>query len=266
MVVLDFPHRWQRTRLYGILLAAALGLLLVAACSSPTPTPTPTPSPTPPPPPSAPTPSIAVQDQEVTSNSVVIAQAAIDKPGWIEIHAEAAQGGLDPATDLGHVHIDAGRHTNVTVPLSQPVSSGQTLYAMLHYDQPADGTFTFAPGNSDDPPVVVSEQVVVQPFTVTTSQASEPREVRVVLRGLRFQPDTLQVRAGETIRLVIENQDASVFHTFTVEGLESVIDFPVGGGQTVQHEVTIPESASGNLVLFCKPHRGAGMVGTFSVQ
>ncbi len=256
-MVLDFLHWWQRTSLYGILLAAVLGLFLVAACSSPTPTPTPTPSPTP---------SITVLDQQVANNSVVIAQAVIDRPGWIELHAEAAQGGLDPATDLGHVPIDAGRHTNVMVPLSQPVSQGQTLYAMLHYDQPADGTFTFAPGNSDDPPVVASEQVVVQPFQVTASQAGTPREVRVVLRGLRFQPNALQVKAGETIRLVIENQDASVFHTFTVEGLESVIDFPVGGGQTVQHEVTIPENASGNLVLFCKPHRGAGMVGTFAVQ
>ena len=50
------------------------------------------------------------------------------------------------------------------VTLDEPVSSSQTLHAMIHADDPADETYTFPDG---DPPVEVNGGVVVEPLQYT---------------------------------------------------------------------------------------------------
>lgn len=239
--------------------------------SAPTPRPapleTPTPSPTPTPTPQAPAlaPSLEVKDQS-TGATLMIDVAVIDKDGWVQIHAErAGGGGFDAASNLGEVMIKAGRNTNIVVPYKTPITTAQTVYPMLHYDNPADGKYTFVPGGPDDPPVQVAGQTVMKPVKLTAPALPvEARQIRVAVSSFRFDPAQIVVKPGELVRFILVNQ-ANIFHTFTVEGMEDLINVPLEAGQSITREVTIPTTARGNFVFYCVPHRGLAMVGQLVV-
>jgi len=114
-----------------------------------------------------PAPAIEVEGQEVQDGAVVVARVMIDKPGWLVLHPEAQGGGPDAAAALALLYFDApGEYRDIEAPFTSNLTGEQTVYAMLHYDDPADGDYTFAPGETDDPPVIVEGNIVVRPFTV----------------------------------------------------------------------------------------------------
>lgn len=114
------------------------------------------------------TPAVSVSDQETDGGAVAVESVAVDGPGWLVVHP-AANGGPDAATYLAAVPLDPGRSTDLTVALERSLERDQTLYAMLHYDDPGDDSFTFAPGRGDDPPVAVDGEGVVESFRVTVA-------------------------------------------------------------------------------------------------
>ena len=71
-----------------------------------------------------------------------------------------------------------------------------------------------------------------------------------------FEPTVLRGSGGQSITLSIHNSTSSL-HNFS-QPLR-VIDQEIPPGQTVQ--VTVMLLASGDLVFFCKYHRGRGMLG-----
>ncbi len=73
-----------------------------------------------------------------------------------------------------------------------------------------------------------------------------------------FQPSTISVAKGQTVKLTITSTDAS--HTFTIDELG--INVAVGAGQTVTKEFTVEKA--GTFVFYCAvgQHRAAGMEGT----
>ena len=109
-------------------------------------------------------PSVSVSDQQTSGETVTVSSVTIDRAGWLVIHPVGDRGGPAAGTALGATQLQPGTSSNVTVQLDQPLSESQTLYAMLHYDIPDDGKFSFTPSPSDDPPVPVMEsfEVTVQ--------------------------------------------------------------------------------------------------------
>lgn len=134
----------------------------------PPPTPTPAPTaggaseatamPTPTPPPIAPL--VTVGDQTVEEGMVTVTEARLDRPGWVVIHAEA---GGQPGEVIGYAPIPAGTATAIRVAIDA-VKATPGLFAMLHYDEGATGTYEF-PG--PDVPVRVGETIVMARFTAT---------------------------------------------------------------------------------------------------
>lgn len=68
--------------------------------------------------------------------------------------------------------------------------------------------------------------------------------IQVTTQNLRFKPDKLTVKAGQTVTVDITNED-SVPHTFEIEGVEGVgIGIPPGNEATVEFTGGVPPTTS----------------------
>jgi len=111
--------------------------------------------------------TVTVQDQSGDGTAVTIPQASISgSNGWVAIHADDNG---SPGPVLGQAYIPEGQSSDISVPLDQPLAASQTLYAMIHEDNPADQQYTFPDG---DAPVQAGGQVVVKPFQFTLGGAT----------------------------------------------------------------------------------------------
>lgn len=109
-------------------------------------------------------PYIEVDDTGAASGTVII-KAGIDKPGWLVLHAVTLEGEPDTSTVLAATPLAAaGVYPGFEVTL--PAEPARSYYAVLYYDDPADGEFTFTSGGTDDPPVKVDGSTVEEAFTV----------------------------------------------------------------------------------------------------
>ena len=103
-------------------------------------------------------------------NKVVIASVTSDTAAFIVIH-EDADGAPGPV--IGNAAVPAGESTDVEVTLDRDITDGETLYAMLHVDDPADGEYTFGDDSTQDVPAVDADgNVVVDPFVASTAAAN----------------------------------------------------------------------------------------------
>lgn len=79
-----------------------------------------------------------------------------------------------------------------------------------------------------------------------------------------FDPDVLDMRAGETYTVELENT-GSVAHTFTIRDWD-VDTGLVNPGDSKRVELTVPAGAAGSRVEFvCVPDQALGMRGTIDV-
>lgn len=128
------------------------------------------------------TPSVTVDDQVADpANQVVIAEVVSDGAGFIVIHE--ADGDTFGAV-IGFAPVTDGANGPVTVSLDRDAENGETLYAMLHTDDPADGDYTFGDDPTTDGPVTVDGEVVAPTFTVTV--ASDENSLTVMDQTLDF--------------------------------------------------------------------------------
>ena len=87
------------------------------------------------------------------------------------------------------------------------------------------------------------------------------REITLVVRGMAFYlkddprtPNpTLEVRAGERVRVVLVNQDRGMTHDFAVPALDAALD-PIRWNETETVVFDVPESP-GAYEYVCRPHR-----------
>lgn len=82
--------------------------------------------------------------------------------------------------------------------------------------------------------------------------------------GFRYEPETLEVRAGRTTEFEFSNGDGQE-HTFVISELAVVM--LAGAGQTVRTTVEIDPGNTGRFAYFCSiaGHRDSGMEGTIVV-
>lgn len=140
-------------------------------------------------------PALSVTDQESDGSSVVVPRTTIDQAGWLVIHPEAEGGGPNGGVTLAERRLDPGTYRSVSLALSESISTDQTLYAMLHYDDPADDEFTF-PENGD-PPVTSGGNPLVKPFSVTATATAT-----VEMENTAFVPNRLSIDPGTTVEWV----------------------------------------------------------------
>lgn len=118
----------------------------------------------------------AINAEDLTLNaaeasSVTVTSVTSDAAGFVVIHADAMGA---PGEVIGHSAVSSGTTTDVSVDLDRDAADGETLYAMLHIDDPADGEYTFGEDSSEDTPALDSSgDVVVDPFTITIEDEGE---------------------------------------------------------------------------------------------
>lgn len=88
------------------------------------------------------------------------------------------------------------------------------------------------------------------------------REIRVTMDEFSFSPGVLEVRAGETVNLVLVNEGA-LPHDLTIPAL----GFSLGAAPGATAEAALTAPTPGSYPFFCSVpgHRPAGMVGTLVV-
>ena len=87
------------------------------------------------------------------------------------------------------------------------------------------------------------------------------REVTLVVRGMAFYLDgrfdepnpTIRVRAGESVRIVLRNEDRGITHDFAVPALGEALD-PITASERGEVTFDVPR-ARGEYEYVCRPHR-----------
>jgi plastocyanin len=105
---------------------------------------------------------------------------------------------------------------------------------------------------------------------IALSARGAPREIRIVARDMAFYLDgrpepnpTLRLRAGETVRLTLRNEDAGMRHDFAIPGWNAATTRVESGEQAV---VTFrAPDAAGSEPYTCRPHAKI-MRGTIVVE
>lgn len=94
--------------------------------------------------------------------------------------------------------------------------------------------------------------------------ATAPREIFVSGSEFKFNPSSISLTAGESVKVVFKN-DGKYPHDFAIEGL-GVKTSVIGAGEQAVLEFTAP--ATGTYATYCSVagHREAGMEGVLSVQ
>jgi plastocyanin len=106
-----------------------------------------------------------------------------------------------------------------------------------------------------------------------TGRREDAGPVEVTMKGLRYQPDELTIRQGQTVRW---RNTTSIMHTVTAdpakasqpdehvalpEGAQTFDSGQMQPGEAFEHTFKVP----GRYKYFCIPHEAAGMVGSVEV-
>ena len=103
-----------------------------------------------------------------------------------------------------------------------------------------------------------------------SARGDGPREIRVVVRDMNFYLDgqtdanpTLRLRAGETVRLVLRNEDEGMKHDFAIPGWKTATK-RIESGEEASVTFRVPDLASAQPYT-CRPHASI-MQGTILVE
>lgn len=112
---------------------------------------------------------------------------------------------------------------------------------------------------------------VVAAFLPLTAERGEPREIGVVIRNMAFyleghdEPNpAIHVGRGETIALLVRNDDAGITHDFAVHAW-GVSTGRLGGGSSERVVFTVPDAVRSSVEYVCNPHAEM-MLGTFVID
>lgn len=146
------------------------------------------------------TPSVTVNDQAIVDGAVTIAEVVSSGSGWIVIHADQNGG---PGPVIGYTAVADGVNKDVVVKLDVSKVTTPTLYAMLHMDAGAVGTYEF-PG--PDGPVEVEGKVITPAFRVTSGLPSAGAKAATVMVASNEQLGSFLVDAkGMTLYIFLND-------------------------------------------------------------
>ena len=87
------------------------------------------------------------------------------------------------------------------------------------------------------------------------------------LDTMRFDPPSVTVRAGQPVRLTLDNSRQALLHDWTIDDLDGR-KVQVKASPNQQASVDFTVSKAGTYQVYCAEpgHKEAGMVGTLTVQ
>jgi plastocyanin len=102
--------------------------------------------------------------------------------------------------------------------------------------------------------------------------AEVTRVIAIEMGDYRFQPDTIELRAGEPVRLELTNTDGVTPHNFTLRDAAGRLDLDIDIAAGSTHTVELLAPVSGTYTFYCnkklpfmKSHRDRGMQGSLLV-
>ena len=203
------------------------------------------------------TPSVTVADQTADpANEVVVAAVVSAGRGFIVIH-EAAAGSPGPV--IGNASVSNGTSSDVKVTLDRDAVDGETLYAMLHTDDGAVGTYEFDGMNGLDAPVMDGMGNVITPsFVVSTN---------IVIPAVEVDN---QLMLGATDRVVVRlvTSDGGGFIVIHEDdgmgGFGAVLgNTAVSHGNNADVAVTLSRDVRHDETLYAMLHTDTGVIGTY---
>jgi plastocyanin len=118
--------------------------------------------------------------------------------------------------------------------------------------------------------VLLAAALGVAAMSWRAAETHDVREIRLVARGMTFYLDgageanpTLRLHAGETVRLVLRNEDRGMTHDFTVPEWNAATP-PVAGLRDASMVVAAPSRGT-RTGYYCSPHQQT-MKGTIIVE
>jgi plastocyanin len=103
-----------------------------------------------------------------------------------------------------------------------------------------------------------------------SARGPAPREIRVVVRDMNFYVDgrtdenpTLRLRAGETVRVVLRNEDEGMKHDFAIPGWNTATR-RIESGEEASVTFRVPDGAASQSYT-CRPHSSI-MQGTIQIE
>ncbi len=118
--------------------------------------------------------------------------------------------------------------------------------------------------------VVVAVASAALSVSARTSVAAEAKTnaLAIEIKSFSFNPNHLQVKAGEAVRIVVTNDDPTL-HTFTLPDAGVNVSVPPGSERLIEFQAPAP----GTYRWYCIPHSDpgpngtrTGMVGVLTVQ
>ena len=88
------------------------------------------------------------------------------------------------------------------------------------------------------------------------------RRIEVDATSFAFDPDTITVRAGEDVAIVLRSDD--ILHDFTIDDVD--VHVAAEGGETAEGGMRIDEPGTYDYYCTVAGHREAGMEGTLTVE
>lgn len=118
--------------------------------------------------------------------------------------------------------------------------------------------------------VVIAASAIAFGAIALSARGDGAREITVVVRDMNFYLDgqtevnpTLRVRAGETVRVVLRNEDEGMKHDFAIPGW-SAATRRIESGEETSVTFRVPAQASSQSYT-CRPHSSI-MQGTILVE
>lgn len=189
------------------------------------------------------TPSVSVVDQVSTNGAVVIDSVYSEGPGFVVIHID---NGGSPGPVAGVSAVGAGWTHNLHVDVDTAMVTPM-VFAMLHTDDNAVGTYEFGTVEGADAPVSVDGNVVTPAFNIELIQA-----------------DDQFIDGGVMINSVVTQQDGFVvIHADNGEGsFGAVIGYaPITAGQNSMISVELMGDAT--AVVYPMLHVDTGVAGEY---
>jgi hypothetical protein len=136
---------------------------------------------------------IAIHDQDTNANELYVDEVDAAQPGWLVVYKDA-NGSLGEM--VGYTIVQQGKNTGLNMAIdSSKIHDVPTLWAVLHIDSNAIGTFEFS---GADVPVVVNGEMVKVAFA-STAAAGQPSSAAPSsgAASVAGQPATLPTTGGD---------------------------------------------------------------------
>lgn len=110
-------------------------------------------------------PAVEAMDQDVSNGVVSAAKVIAPENGWLVVHRTDSE--MKPGPVVGYAPLRGGENMDVAAILQEDVQPGDMLMLMVHSEAGgmAMGSFEYTLGATEDGPIRVDEQLVMQTIT-----------------------------------------------------------------------------------------------------